>query len=300
MLNLAAFRYRNVMAAAGGPVERLTCGEVSVLGSRWFEANAYLSADHAPSRCQKFIYGSADGSGTDLSPMIARFKAVSEAIERWAHMAVLAAKNGARYGFDLDSSSNGMAAFPGIFRRQARMAALSEAVERFNLLHWWEGRLPAHEAPTAWPETRAVVIRSDTPGVTVVLYRKRDRGHVSYGHAAAPTFDAACRKAAVEMERHDAVIRYYALCRVGKEETSALPESAHPLEQRCLFFAMEEGHALFCERLRSGMTGPVARPQLVFDGAVRGPWDRYASVWRVLFAPPSDRFLSGDARYFLW
>ena len=38
----------------------------------------------------------------------------------------------------------------------------------------------------------------------------------------------------------------------------------------------------------------------VFDGPVPGPWGRYADVWRVVYAPPSDRFLGMEENYFLW
>jgi hypothetical protein len=33
---------------------------------------------------------------------------------------------------------------------------------------------------------------------------------------------------------------------------------------------------------------------------VPGPWSRYADVWRVVYAPPSDRFLGTEENYFLW
>ena len=67
-----------------------------------------------------------------------------------------------------------------------------------------------------------------------------------------------------------------------------------------LFFALEEGHELFLERLRTRPTKALADPKLVFDGPVPGPWGRYADVWRVVYAPPSDRFLSMAENYFMW
>ena len=45
---------------------------------------------------------------------------------------------------------------------------------------------------------------------------------------------------------------------------------------------------------------PQPEPGAVFDGPVPGPWGRYADVWRVVYAPPSDRFLGADENYFLW
>lgn len=296
MLNLAAFRYRNVLATDGGPLERLTCGETSVLGGRWFQANAHLRSEYLDGVWKRHVFGNASGSGTDPSPLIARFKAISEAMERWAHWTTFRSGTGPEYGFDVDPSSNGMAAFPGLFARQAREAALMEAAERFNLLNWWEGRLPARAVTVSWPDVDAIVIESEAPGVTVILHRQSERGHHAFGHAARPTLAAACQAAAVEMERHDTVVGYFALA--GR--SPAAESDMHPIEQRSLFFASDGGYDVFCERLAAGVTGRRARPRIVFDGCVPGPWQRYAHVWRVLFEPPSLRFLSREREYFLW
>lgn len=301
MLNLAAFRYRDILAGDGGPVARLTCGEVCVCGARWFQANAHLRPGLGGEAIDKHIFSGADGSGTASSPLVARCKAVSEALERWAHAARHASPERARWGFDVDPSSNGMAAFPGLFARQARRAAWFEAVERFNLLHWWEGRLAAHERPSPWPDVSALVIASDLPGVTVVLQRVAADGWAAYGHAAAADFPAACHKAVVELERHAFALRHF--LPVGAVPGGGVQAGAshlHPIEQRCHFFAGTEGQALFRERVRAGLTGPRARPRLVFDGVVPGPWERYAHVWRVVFEPPSRRFFSRATDYFLW
>lgn len=297
--SLAALRYRNVMASAGGPIEKLELADTSVLGTRQFQANAHLRPDLIAWQTTGHVFSEASGSGTASSPMVARFKAVSEAIERWAQMAVAVSSRRHKFGFDVDPSSNGMAAFPGLLRRQARPAALWEAVERFNVLSWWEGKLAATEQSTRWPGIKAVVICSEAPGVTVILFRRAAEGHVSYGHAAGPDFDTACTRAAVELERHDFVVRSYALTHAGIL-AAEVPEQTHAIERRSLFFASPEGHELFLERLRSRPRTVQAVPNLVFDGPVPGEWDKYASVWRVVYAPPSDRFLGNDGRYFFW
>ena len=299
MLNLAAYRYRNVLAESGGPIDRLMMADVTVLGRREFLTNAYLRAGLAEDRTERLLYSPAQGSGVSTSPMVARFMAVSEAMERWAHWQLHAGADKSTYGFDVDPSSNGMAAFPGLFKRQARSGAQMEAAERFNLLNWWEGRLPAAESDTRWPGVRAATICSEAPGVTVILFRSMAGGFTAYGHGAAPDFAGACRKAAVEMERHELVIDRFARTHAGRL-VDQLPAAAHPIERRSLFFASEAGHELFLERLRSAPRKPAPRPRLVFDGAVPGPWSRYADVWRVVYEPPSDRFLGAEENYFLW
>lgn len=299
MLSLAAYRYRDVLADSGGPIDRLMMADVTILGRREFLANAYLKSGLGEQRAEWQLFSPAHGSGVATSPMIARFMAVSEAMERWAHWRLHASEDRAKYGFDADPSSNGMAAFPGVFRRQARQAAMMEASERFNLLHWWEGQLPAAESDTHWPGVRAATICSEAPGVTVILFKRMAEGFTAYGHGAALDFASACRKAAVEMERHGMVLARFARAHAGKL-TDQLPANAQPIERRSLFFAGEAGHELFLERLRSAPRQPAPRPQLVFDGPVPGPWTRYADVWRVVYQPPSERFLGPEENYFLW
>lgn len=299
MLSLAAFRYRNVLVSAGGPVERIEVADALVLGERRFLANAYLKAGLVPGRENRSLFSQANGSGTAASPMVARFMAVSEAMERWAYAQLHAGPEGVRYGFGIDPSTNGLAAFPGLWRRQARPGALLEAAERFNLLHWWEGRLPALESETRWPGVRAITICSEAPGITVIVFKRTEAGFVAYGHAAGANFEQACRKAAVEMERHAQVVTRFAVTHAGGIRDQ-LPADAHPIERRSLFFAREEGHQLFLERLRSPQTKPTAQPKLVYDGPVPGPWDDYADVWRVVYEPPSRRFLGMEENYFMW
>ncbi|MDQ5978289.1 MAG: hypothetical protein QG602_1263 [Verrucomicrobiota bacterium] len=299
MFSLASYRYRNVLNESGGPVARLQIADMTVCGAREFLATAFLREGLTGKLWQSSVFSVADGGGTSPSPMIARFMAISEAMERWAHWQLHQSSAGCRYGFDVDPSSNGMAAFPGLHARQARSGALMEAAERFNLLHWWEGHLPAAESETPWPGVCAATICSEAPGVTVILFRRTPDGFVAYGHAAAADYAVACRKAAIEMERHALIIARYVHAHAGRLG-EGLPERAHPIERRCLFFATEAGHELFLERLRSSPRRSAKRPELVFDGVVTGPWSRYADVWRVVYAPPSDRFLGLEENYFYW
>ena len=296
MLSLAAFRYRNVLAASGGPIERVEVAETSILGERYFLANAYLTGALAGER-RKNLYSQANGSGTDRSPMVARFKAVSEALERWAHWQAHTGPDRNRYGFDVDPSSNGIAAFPGLLARQARASALEEATERFNLLNWWEGRLPATVGESPWPGVTAVTIRSQAPGIAVILFKRTKEGFIAYGHAGGADFRAAGHKAAAEMERHEQVVRRFAETHGGRID-GQLPADAHPLERRGLYFAHETGHARFLERLQTP-TRATAELSVAYDGPIPGPWSRYADVWRVVYAPPSRRFLSMDETYFM-
>src|ERR1043165_8125555 len=106
MLSLAALRYRNVLAAHGGPIDRIESGVFPVCGRRMIQANARLSVGLTPRR-ERSIYSDADGSGTHPRASVARHMAVSEALERWAFHWTATSALAPQFGFDVDPSSNG-------------------------------------------------------------------------------------------------------------------------------------------------------------------------------------------------
>src|SRR4051812_18550664 len=139
MLSLAGLRYRNVLAEFGGPVERIEAGHFFVRGRPAILANATLSQGLIRKE-RLFLFSDAHGTGVAPVASVARHKAVSEALERWAFHSLVRSERAEQFGFDVDPSTTGMSAFPGVLRRQARRSAVLEAVERFSLIAWWEGR----------------------------------------------------------------------------------------------------------------------------------------------------------------
>ncbi len=295
MLSLAAFRYRNVLASHGGPVGQIETGVFSVRGRPMFQANAQLVAG-LTRKPPLNIYGDADGTGTHRSASVARHIAVSEAIERWAYHAVARSARAGEFGFEIDPSSNGMSAFPGISRRSGRRKALLEAIERFSLINWWEGLAEGQRIETDWPGVSAVVIDSPLGGVTAVVFARTEWGGYAYGHAAEESLGAACEAALVELARHEWVLRSRQLAVLAGEER--LPTDL--FERRCLFFSTPDGHELFRQRMRGGGRKTTPRPIVACDREIPGPWAVYASVWRFALRPPSLDFLEADERYFFW
>ena len=293
MLSLASLRYRNVLAEYGGPVERIESGECLVRGRRVIQANARLIPGLTRRR-ELSIYSNADGTGTHRVASIARHKAISEAMERWAFHAVVNSERAAEFGFDLDPSSNGMSAFPGLLRRQARRAAVLEAIERYCLIAWWDGRAQGQLRDTDWPGVSAIAIEGPFGGIAVVAFARTEWGGYVYGHAAEESFGAACERAVVELARHECVLRGSWLAQVSGKRT----ELTNIFERRCLFFATDEGHALFRERLRVTASNPLPPPTIICDSVIPGPWDDYATVWRFALQPPGDGYLHGGERYF--
>jgi hypothetical protein len=295
MLSLAALRYRNVFAEFGGPIAQIETGVFPVCGRRMIQANACLTAGLTPRRPLS-IYSDADGSGTHPRASVARHMAVSEALERWAFHSVVRSPRAAEFGFDVDPSSNGMSAFPGLVRGQARRKALLEAVERFSLISWWEGRATGRLFETDWPGVSAVAIDGPFGGVTVVAFARTDYGGFAYGHAAEESFGAACERAVVELARHEWVLRASWLSFVSGEK----PAPTDLFERRCLYFSSPEGHAHFLDRVNGRPAGNMARPEIVCDRDIPGPWADYATVWRFALRPPSEDFLTAGQDYFFW
>jgi hypothetical protein len=293
MLSLASINYRNILAVDGGPVQRVESGEFPVRGRRTVLANARLT----PGLVRKtplVLFNDADGTGTDMNPLVARHKAVSEALERWAFFSVVKSERATEFGFDIDPSTTGMSAFPGLRRRNSRHSAVLEAVERFSLIAWWEGRAVSQSFQTDWPGVSAIAIDGPFGGVTVVVYARSDWGGYVYGHAAAESFSAACERAVMELARHEWVMRGHWLSVAAGERS--IPTNI--FERRCLFFASEEGHELFQERLAQKSTGSMPRHEVICDAEIPGPWSDYATVWRFALRPPSDGYLRGGERYF--
>lgn len=297
MLSIAAYRYRNIMAEDGGPIASISLGEVQVEGARRFQANARLVRSLVPRRRPLALYSDADGSGTDASPMMARFMAISESLERWAYHGSLYSSSHELYGFDLDASTNGMAAFPGFTCREARRRALLEAIERASLLSWWEGECEGRIVATRWPGVGALVIENPLKiGVTVITFRECAPDCFAYGHAAGMDFEAACRRATIEMTRCGQVLSHHRLTAAGGRVVT----TEDVFEKRCLFFSTPEGYEVFRRRAEGGSHGRARTWRLACDREVIGPWSDYTRVWRVVIKPPSLTFLSMSEDYFFW
>jgi hypothetical protein len=293
MLSLAALRYRDILAAHGGPVLSIESGLFPVRGQLVTLANVRLKPG-LTWKSPLTLFSDADGTGTDPVASVARHKAISEAMERWAFYALVKSEQAQEFAFDVDPSTTGMSAFPGFRRRQARRSAVLEAIERFSLISWWDGHVEALQCETDWPGVSAVAIDGPFGGIAVIAYAKTEWGGYVYGHAAEESFGSACERAVGELARHEWILRSRWLTAVGGTAT----EPSNLFERRCLFFATDEGHELFQERAARRPTGAKPRPEIICDRDIPGPWDVYATVWRFALRPPSDGYLRCGENYF--
>lgn len=299
MLSLAPLRYRHAMDPASGPIGRVDSFNLPVMDRKLFHANAFLRPGLVRAQRANAVYGTADGSGTHESAVVARHMAVSEALERWAFHEVSRSAQRATFGFNVDPSSNGMAAFPGLGTSRARRTAWLEAIERFCLIGWWHGSVGSTRRPSPWNDIHAVEFLHGFDGVSVVLLiRESEPDLIVYGHAAGETFEAACNRALVELVRSELVLRRHRSLNPGPIERS-LATVTDLFERRCLFFSTAAGFRAVISRGRQ-FVREWRRPRVVFDGEITGPWTEFTTVWRVVLEPPTNEFLQRRDDWFFW
>jgi hypothetical protein len=294
MLSFAPYLYRNVFAEKGGPILRVERGSTLIIaGEPEIQVNAFLRPELAVGKSSHAVYGNADGTGSARSQSVAAHKAISEALERWAFLAVHNSGDAEKYGFTHDRSSNGMAAFPG-FKFQACTAARFEAIERWALVGWWAGHFNASSHTlNGFEEMGAVRIHHSQPEEVVILYRETESGIVSYGHAAGSTLALAASKAAVELARSEVVLATH-------RAKGVLGTVSNFMERRAVHFSSAAGFAEFKHRLSQRADKAPIVWKTIFDGEIPGPWSEWATVWRHCVEMPTHAFLKKEENFFFW
>lgn len=270
IFNLAPFKYRRVLEKNGGPIGKIDFYQKEIrTGEYGFEVSACLLGEYLhPLRKGSFGTGESDGLGSHQSKAIATHKAVSEALERWAYYATVDSGEKEKYGFHIDQTTTGMAAYPGLFKTEVRHIAYAEALERYALESWWEGELPARRKIYKKGIEAFEIMSFNSYKSTAVLWTHCPfRGDCAYGFASGADFEEACLKAEVELFRNLELLQKDAL-----------------YQERLKFLSTIEGHQKFLETLaQSENLHSVPRaPKLLVDQEIIGPWSKYTTVWRCL------------------
>jgi hypothetical protein len=280
-LNLAPIRYAFV-AEEGGPVAELEYGHADYLGETWQLCRATLQPEFQHPIGKKLcLFSAADGSGVGRTRLDARAKAISEALERWAFQETSSGPDAVLYGYNHSMSTKGMAAFPGLFPGQARRAAIDEAFEYYSVDAWWGGTLK-HWIINRDDATIVFIDQPDYAGYIALAIRHLDLDDyvASYGIGSGATPEQAELKAQLEACRSQTIL----------ERRAAMPARARnrPVlesEQSLLEFASADGFRIVKDRLATQPWLPVIKPQVIFDGPVKGPWNKYTHVWRHALEP---------------
>jgi hypothetical protein len=310
MFSLAEWKYCQIMHTQGGPIKTLT--HFTFENYHGHHVFAELMPEMLKeTETTSLVYRDGGGQGTGDTKSEATYKSISESLERWAYFQTIDSSNHIKFGFNIDSNSSGMAAFPGLTKSKARDFAYLEAIERWSIVAWWEEHLPIRKLPSAslWTDKSAEVflIEGPWPGVYTVILAAVSllKGFPIYAFAASNSLEKAIAKAKIELARNSRSIDRFCEEYGISENTGlscSIQKASSQMEKRLLFFATLEGRMLFDSKCsaRKGTDKLKTQPDLVVDTEIPGPWSKYATVWRCLFLPVSENFLNDDQTYFLF
>ncbi len=293
MINLAPWFYKNLINE-NEIISSIVSSKCQIFNiGEQFEALAELSKKLKPTWIpESNIYSNCDGSGTSKFSNVAIHKAISEALERWAFYETIDTKS-SMFLFDENPSTTGMAAFPGITHGQARKNAIFEASERWALHEFWRGNLPILEHSSAIANLSHYEIVTDLKDVKISLLCLRKENQFLYSFAADSSLAESLKHSLVELSRNVRVMGKYQDTNVSYKDFTDITD------RRLFFFSTLEGNQLFNEKILSAPSCLKVKPNLICDLEVRGPWTKYAKVWRYLYANscPSDE---SDHTFFMF
>ena len=270
-------RYRNIIDPLNGPISKVTAWQQKhpLLGD-YFESVASLLPELCPPKSTD-IYAHGAGGGASKSKITAVHKAISEALERWAffHVSLNETNQKTILLLDTDPTSTGFACHPSYISCATRKKSHEEAVERWSIYNWWIGKLPARIL-TQNECNLQIEIMSPFDNLKVFCCAsKGERGFYIYGFSAADSLERAKSQALIEQNRNERAL-------------SKFPPDQVPrfrCDKRLFYFSTEEGFAQFNENLEKSLLlrSFPERPRKLVDREVKGPWTKYARVWRTLY-----------------
>jgi len=275
MLNLAPWYYRKLFQEKT-IISHFDYYSVQLFDhQQYFESNAFLNKNIRPNwLIESKIYKNSDGTGTDRFKNIAAYKAVSEALERYAFY-FYADQNNEKYCFDIDPTTTGMAAFPHFSTKYARANARQEAIERWAIHEFNRNHLPVKFQDLTYPNLKAYELIVPFNDVKVCILSLNENGFFSFAFAAGVTFEKAIARAKIELNRNRTVIK--------KAKEKGLSEFTEPVDKTLYYFSSDEGTQKFNELIQSApKTIKNSNPTVICDLEMIGPWSEYTKVWRYL------------------
>ncbi len=291
--NLAPFKYSKLGRSNNEPISNLKSVKLANgLYESYADLNDSIRKTLKISRMKYQVYSDHDGTGTDKFLYLSRYKAISEALERWAYHSCRISPQRSEFGFDLDDSTTGIAAFPSFSYIKAKKHSLYEAYERWLLRFWWESdQINILElTPNSLTESNFHIGLSNLKGYTLLgpdknlhfslLSCKTTKGLWAYGFAVRSRLNQSINAAFVELTRNKAVLEQWA-------QFKPLKQTSNLFEQRLLYFSEESGRRLFESRIENSINTKhiwnIKLPNIVTNLELRGEWSNFTKVWRILF-----------------
>lgn len=282
LLSLAPIKYRKLLDAPNSIIQSIEYSEKEIAPNQLgYESYITLQDTLVSHKTNYSLYANHHGTGTSKYQHIAIYKGISEALERWAFYSIIQeSSQTSRFCFDINCSTDGMASFPGPLKSMAKIIAFFEAVERYAIVHWWMGYLPAkilkHSSDNLFSGIEIITPFKNTN--TVIVYQKIDE-HWIYGFAASNSIKNATEKALIELYRNKYIITQFYNCM----DTNYQLQSSL-LEKRLVFFSSEEGNQIFNLKIQNSLTLHRLQyiPEIMINKEIIGPWSYYTTVWRTL------------------
>ena len=276
---LAPWFYRNLLDS-NDIIELPEFFKAEILtGEILFEAVCSLKKTHRPDWVSKSaVYNNRDGAGTSQFKNIAVYKAISETLERWAFYVTADSDESKKYCFDINPTTTGMAAYPGLTAKGARANAIMEANERWALHEFWRGNLPVRKHLSPIKNLSHFEIVTPFKNCQISLLSYKNNGQYLYAFAAEETLGKSFQHALVELARNIRVMEKI------KDAPKKIEDFNEISDKRLYYFSTEEGHNLFNDRLSNTTKSILTTPNLVCDLEIKGPWNQYTKVWRYLYA----------------
>ena len=127
-----------------------------------------------------------------------------------------------------------------------------------------------------------------------------NNSYYAFAFGYGDTLENAVWRAGIELERTEDILKdYYE----GNPEPTLreIMRIEDIIMRRIVYFSTRHGLKLFLEKLKNTpKCPPKQKPKVVFDGKIPGPWSKYATVWRVVFEPPTREHLTDTHDYFFW
>ena len=277
MISLAPWYYRKLL----GENEIIESPEffeiVHLSGHKLFEAVVSLKPAHRPNWAKSSkIYRNAEGSGTSEFKNIAVYKAISEALERWAFYLCVDDRE-KEFRFDDNPTTCGMAAFPSLLSKSARKIAKAEAIERYAIHQFNKSQLPIIEHQTYFPNLKhyQIVVPDNDIKVSLLSYLKD--GFYIYSFAGGYNLEESFSRAMTELDRNDRVMTK------AYSSNKKFNELEEAVDRTIFFYSTHEGYQNFSELINKAPKRiSNSNPKILCDKEMKGEWNEYTKIWRYL------------------
>lgn len=275
-LNLAPWFYRNLLDGKELIEKPVFYKVTDILENSYYESNVWLKKPLGNEDCS-LLYNDCDGSGADKNKNIAVYKAISEALERFAFHETFYNQN-QEFSFDVNPTTTGMSAYPYINYSKARLNSIFEAIERWAIHQLNYRKIPVVKLENPNKDIQHYELITpfrEKAKVSLVIFKKND--FYNYGFAASDSVENSFKKSLVELNRNLKILLKNDNYKLDYQQLD------NSTDKSLIFFSGNEGFNIVDELIRSAPRRIIdENPRVICDKPIVGEWTKYTKVWRYL------------------